>query len=218
MLWTDKGKEFYNKHVASLLSSKKVKLYSTENDEKASVVERWNRTIKRKMWKYFTANNTEKYIDILDNLIAKYNNTKHRSTGKTPLVARRPESREQVFKNLYEKKTKERKIKPSFAIGDHVRISKKKKSFEKGYTPNWTEELFYITTVKDTKPPTYTIKDLRGEPVQGTFYEKELQKSNQTTFRIDKIIKKRNKEALVKWKGYDNSFNSWVPLTDLNRL
>ena len=101
MLWTDKGKEFCNKHVARLLIKHNVKLYSTENEEKASVVERWNRTIKTKMWKYFSANNTKRYIDILDKLIDKYNNTKHRSIGCTPTVARQPSSYEQVFKYLY---------------------------------------------------------------------------------------------------------------------
>ena len=221
MLWTDKGKEFYNKYVEQLLAEKSVKIYSTENDEKASVVERWNRTIKTKMWKYFTANNTEKYIDILDSLIDKYNNTKHRSIGTTPSLARQPAASQDVYKNLYEKKTDERRQKPSLQIGDQVRISKKKKTFEKGFTPNWTEELFYIDSIKDTKPPTYTIKDLRGEPIKGSFYEKELQRSSgQTTFRIEKIIKKRKKgkEALIKWKGYDNTFNSWVPLAELKRL
>ena len=221
-LWTDKGKEFYNKSLERLLAKNNVKLYSTENEEKASVVERWNRTIKTKMWKYFTANNTKKYIDILDDLIDKYNSTKHRSIGCTPLVARQPAAYEQVFKNLYQKKNEERIEEPKFQVGDQIRISKKKKTFEKGFTPNWTEELFTIADIKTTKPPTYTIQDLRGEPVRGTFYQQELQKSKQKEFRIDKVVKQRIrngvKEAYVKWKGYNEDFNSWVPLTDLRRL
>ena len=227
MLWTDKGKEFYNISVARLLKKNDIKLYSTENEEKASVVERWNRTIKTLMWKYFSANNTNRYIDILEKLIEKYNDTKHRTIGCTPRIARQPSSYERVFKKLYEKQSKERRrqnIIPLFQIGDTVRISRKKKTFEKGFTPNWTEELFTIRKVKETKPPTYTIQDFNGDPIEGSFYGAELQKSTQDVYRIDKVLKQRTrksdgeKEALVKWKGYDNKFNSWVPLKDLKKL
>ena len=223
MLWTDKGKEFYNKTVAELLKKHNIKLYSTENEEKASVVERWNRTIKTSMWKYFSANNTKKYIDILQQLISKYNNTKHRSIGCTPSVAREPSTYQQVFEKLYAQKTEERRKEPKFKVGDQVRISKKKRQFEKGFTPNWTEEIFTINTVKSTKPPTYIIQDLNGEQIKGTFYEPELQKTDQSTFRIEKVVKKRTtkdgiKEAFVKWKGYTNSFNTWIPAASLERL
>ena len=223
MLWTDKGKEFYNKNVATLLHKHNIKLYSTENEEKASVVERWNRTIKTNMWKYFSANNTKRYIDILQKLIDKYNNTKHSSIGMKPTVAREPSSYQHVFENLYAKNTKERRKEPKFHLGDKVRIMKKKKHFEKGFTPNWTEEIFTINKVKSTKPPTYIIQDLIGETIKGSFYEAELQKTNQDTFRIDKIVKKRTnkegiKEAYIKWKGYSNNFNTWLPVSSLERL
>ena len=216
MLWTDKGKEFYNKHVAELLRKNNIHLYSTENEEKASVVERWNRTIKTKMWKYFSANNTKKYIDILSQLIDRYNNT--------PTVARQPASYQHVFKTLYAKKVEDRRsVAVKFHPGDKVRIVKKKKTFDKGYFPNWTEELFTISSVKDTKPPTYTIQDLQGEPIKGSFYKEELQKSKQDVFRIEKVIKKRKRknnseEAYVKWKGYNSDFNSWVPVSELQKL
>ena len=133
------------------------------------------------MFKYFTANNTKNYINKLDDLIKSYNNTYHRSLGCTPSVARQPAYYQQVLDNLYAKRIQERKQTPKFKVGDYVRIIKKKDIFEKGFTPNWTEELFTIKTVKETKPPTNTIQDLRGEPVIGSFYEKELQKSNQQT-------------------------------------
>ena len=176
------------------------------------------------MWKYFSANNTKRYIDILDQLIDRYNNTKHRAIGCTPTVARQPASYQHVFKKLYAKKVEDRRsVVPKFHVGDKVRIVKKKKTFEKGYFPNWTEELFTISSVKDTKPPTYTIQDLQGEPIQGSFYEAELQKSKQDIFRIEKVIKKRKgknggKEAYVKWKGYNSDFNSWVPVSELHKL
>ena len=115
---------------------------------------------------------------------------------------------------------KELAKKPKFSIGDWVRISKKKKTFEKGFTTNWSEELFIITEVKNTKPPTYEIEDLNGKAIQGTFYEQELQKSKQSSYRIEKVLKRRKtksgqKEVYVKWRGYDSSFNSWVPLSDV---
>ena len=107
-----------------------------------------------------------------------------------------------------------------FDIGDKVRISKKKRTFEKGYTPNWSEELFVIDKQFDTSPVTYKLKDLLGEDIEGSFYEPELQKSFQEVFRLEKVLKQDpvKKLALVKWKGYDERFNSWVKLSELKSL
>ena len=216
-LWTDKGKEFYNKHMRELLKEKNVELYSTENEEKSSVVERWNQTIKHIMWKYFTANNTETYIDVLPNIIEKYNTTYHHSIKCTPSVAREPSSYQHVFDALYG--SKKLKSKSKFNVGDRVRITKKKKQFEKGFTPNWTEELFTINKVNSTTPVTYTIEDTKGKEIQGTFYEPELQRTKQEIYRIQKVLKKRtkngSKEVYVKWRGYSDDFNSWIPISDL---
>ena len=90
-----------------------------------------------------------------------------------------------------------------------------KGTFEKGFTPNWAEEVFTIGSVKATKPPTYTIKDTLGEPVLWTFYEQELQLSAREIFRIVRVLKKKKNQVFVKWNGYNDAFNSWVPLTDL---
>ena len=109
--------------------------------------------------------------------------------------------------------------KPAFVIGDRVRIRKyKRMTFDKGYTPNWTEEVFIIDGIQFTNPITYKIKDLNGEAIKGTFYREELQKTDQEVYRIEKIIRKRGDKALVKWKGYPDEFNSWVPLKDLKNL
>ena len=99
---------------------------------------------------------------------------------------------------------------PKFKVGDHVRISKNKNIFAKGYTPNCSEEVFVIKRVKNTVPGTYVINDLNDEEIIGTFYEKELQKTNQQEFRIAKVIKKKGDKLYFKWKGYDSSFNSWI--------
>ena len=211
-MWVDKGKEFYNKEVQSL-----VEIYSTENEEKSSVVERWNRTMKEKMWKYFSINSTSVYIDVLDELVDEYNDTKHSSTKLTPIEASKKKNKTRVWMNLYpnhEVKT----IKPKFSIGDTVRINKKKKTFEKGYTPRWTEEVFTITAVQRTSPVTYKIGDYNGDDIRGTFYEPELQKTSQEIYRIEKVVKKGKTKSLVKWKGYPVTFNSWVNNNELVAL
>ena len=97
----------------------------------------------------------------------------------------------------------------NFKVGDYIRISKYKNIFAKGYMPNWSEEVFIISKIKNTVPWTYVINDLNGEEIIGRFYEKELQKTNQQEFRIEKVLKKKGGKLYVKWKGYDNSFNSW---------
>ena len=97
----------------------------------------------------------------------------------------------------------------NFKVGDYIRTSKYKNIFAKGYMPNWSEEVFIINKIKNTVPWTYVINDLNGEEIIGRFYEKELQKTNQQEFRIEKVLKKKGDKLYVKWKGYDNSFNSW---------
>ena len=145
MLWTDKGSEFISKHFKDFLKKKKIKLYHTENEEKSSIVERWNRTMKNKMWKMFSANNNTIYWDKLDKLVDDYNNTKHSSVKMTPKEASKKENEEKVFINLYDDLIYWKPKKPKFTIGDEVRISKyKRQIFDKGYTPNWTEEVFIV--------------------------------------------------------------------------
>ena len=104
---------------------------------------------------------------------------------------------------------------PKFKVGDHVRISKYKNIFAKGYTPNWSEEVFIISKIKNKVPWTYVINDLNGEEITGTFYAKELQKTNQKEFRIEKVIQRKRGKLYVKWKGYNNSFYSWTVKKDL---
>ena len=212
-LWTDKGREFYNKDVKDL-----VELYSTKNEEKSSIVERWIRTIKVKMWKYFTDNNTYNYMDVLPELVEDYNNTVHSSIKMTPIDASKKKNELTVWRNLYPDRFKINKLTPKFSVGDEVRITKKKKVFEKGYTTRWTEEIFTIKEIQNTDPITYKLEDLQGEEIKGTFYEPELQKTEQQIYRIEKIIKKEKNKSLVKWKGYSDKFNSWVDNKDLINL
>jgi len=193
-----------------------VELYSTENEEKSSVVERWNRTMKEKMFKYVTANNTNKYIDVLDDFVERYKNTRHSSIKMTPVEASKKENEVRVYRNLYPHLTR-RPMRTKFKTGDNIRILKKKGLFEKGFTPNWTE-VFTVSNIQRTNPVTYKITDYNSEEIKGTFYEQELQKTSQEVYRIEKIVKKGKTRSLVKWKRYPASFNSWVDNKDLIKL
>ena len=104
---------------------------------------------------------------------------------------------------------------PKFKVGDSVRISKYKNIFAKGYTPNWSEEVFVSNKIKNTVPWIYAISDLNSEEITGIFYEKELEKTNQKEFRIEKVLKRKGDKLYVKWKGCDNSFNSWINKKDI---
>jgi len=192
-------------------------LYSTENEEKSSVVERWNRTTKDKMFKYFTVNSTRIYIDILDEFVNRYN-TVHSSIKMTPTEDIKRENENQVWRNLYGDYSPIERKAPKFSIDDNVRITKKKSIFEKGCTPRWTEKVFTVSEVRYTDPITYKLKDLNGEEIKGSFYEQELQKTTQEMFRIGKVIRRKGDKSLVKWLGYSDRFNSWVDIKDLVKL
>ena len=151
------------------------------------MIERFNRTIKEKMFKYFSANNTRIFVDILDLLVDQYNNAIHSLIKMTPKEASREENENKVWRYLYPEfggKT----LAPKFSIDDHVRITKEKKTFDKGYTQRWTEEIFKISKIQLKIPVTYKITDYNGEEIQGSFYEQELLKTKQDIFRITNII------------------------------
>jgi hypothetical protein len=218
-LQVDKGSEFYNATFKSLLNKHDILMYSTKSELKACIVERFNRTLKERMWRYFNEKNTHKYLNVLDQLISSYNNTYHRSIKTKPINVNK-ENELKIFTTLYGYERNvgdENKIEIKFKVGDKVRISKMKRVFEKGYTPNWTREIFVIHQVLATNPPTFIIKDLENEIIEGTFYQSELQKiyKYDDVFKINEIIKTRTlkngkKEYLVNWLGYPDKFNSWT--------
>ena len=160
-------------------------MYSTNNERKSVIAERFIRTLKTKIYKYMTSISKNVYIDKLDDTVKEYNNQYHTSIKMKPV---------DVMDNTYIDFKKEINNKdPKFKVGDHVRISKYKNIFAKGYMLNWSEEIFLIKKITNTVPWTHVINDLNGEEIIGTFYEKELQGTNQQKFRIERVIKKKRR-------------------------
>ena len=206
-IWTDQGSEFYNNAFTDFLKINNIRMYSTYNEGKSAVAERFIRTLKNKILKHMAAISANIYFDALDDIVNKYNNTVHRTTKMKPI---------DVTSDAYAEYNEDlNKKDPKFKVGDHVRISKHKNIFAKGYALNWSEEIFIVSKIKNTVPWTYVISDMNDEEIIGTFYEKELQKTNQEKFKIDKIIKRKGDKLYVKWKVYDSSLNSWIDKKDI---
>ena len=165
-----------------------IEIYSTYNEVKSVVAERFIRTLKNRTFKHVAAISKNVYFDVLDDTV-------HRSIKMQPI---------DVTDDSYAEYNEDSNIKDPKA-GDHVRISKYQNIFAKGSTPNWSEEVFVVSKIKNTIPWTYVISDLNGEEITGSFYEKGLQKTSQEKFGIEKVLKRKGNKLYVKWKGYDNS-------------
>jgi hypothetical protein len=152
--------------------------------------------------------------------VTQYNNTKHSSIKMTPVQASNPQNLCRTYMNLYGDIVHDNspRPKPKFKVGDKIRITVKKDAFCKGYLLRWTEELFTVSAIQYTDPITYKIKDLNGEQIKGTFYEQEMQKSTQETFRIEKVLKTKVNMLLVKWMVYSDDFNSWIDKKDVQSI
>ena len=175
-LWVDNASEFYNNVFKKWLVENEIKMYSTFNEGKAVVIERFNRTLKNKMYKYFTANNTYKYVDVLPDLINEYNNHKHSTIKMTPTEASMKYNEKVIQNDVYSIHDKTI-YKSKFKVGDRVRISKYKRTlFDKGYTPNWSEEVFVIVGIQHTNPTTYIIKDYNNEIMREVFMKMSYKK------------------------------------------
>ena len=226
-IWTDKGTEFYNSNMTAYLDKQKITIYSTYSESKSVVVERFNKSIKLWIWKHFTSKNTRDWVTFLPKLQTFYNNRKHSSIGMSPQNATNPTNTQQVFDKLfgpYFSNLVEGETKPTkFKVGEYVRISRIKDTFEKGYDANWSRAVYTIREVIDSKPTTYLLSEYDKTPIDGGFYEQELQKTtNPEFFEVEKILQERKrkgkKEYLIKWLGYEDKYNSYVSEKDLKDL
>ena len=220
-IWCDDGKEFFNTTVQSFLDKKGITLYSTFNEPKAAIAERFIRTLRRKMEMHYIVDQNTVWYNVLQRLIDEYNSGYHRSIGMSPKQATQPKNCGKVFDELYSKTHKStasgKNARGRLKVGDKVRISVHKRNFEKGATANWSEEIFTVDKVMgESIPIVYRIKDLMDENIEGGFYREQLEKTNQSIYRIDKVVKRRRRkngvdESLVRWSGYSDKFDSWVP-------
>jgi len=176
LLHTDKGLEFKNKLFKDMLEKHNIKLYHTENAEKSAIVERFNRTLNKKLKIKFETQDTYNWLDGLQSLYDEYNNKDiHRTIGMRPAEVNA--SNEGVVMKRFPGVRRKGDSKPEFAVGDRVRIVAGKATFQNKYKNNWTKEIFVVSKVLTTKPVTYRIKDLDGEDIIGSFYKQELQRT-----------------------------------------
>ncbi|KAK7583983.1 hypothetical protein V9T40_002023 [Parthenolecanium corni] len=203
-LQSDEGKEFLNKDCREIYRKENINFYHVFTHLKAAIAERAIRTIKNKLYRYFTGKGSYKWINILQNVADEYNTHVHKTTGMAPVMVKTLEDERKIFHDL---KIPKWSVKPpKFKVGDTVRISKFKAVFEKGYTPNWSTELFTVCKIFETLPVTYELKDEDGNVIGGKFYEEELQRTEYpTTYLVEKVISKnpKNKTMKVKWLGID---------------
>lgn len=209
-LQTDMGKEFYNKKFKELTDKWKINHYSSYTHLKASVVERVNRTLKNKMWRQFSLQGNYKWLDVLSDIVADYNNTNHRTIKMKPINVKKKDVKrllQTVYSHLKTVDPRKQKLK----VKDYVRISKYREAFSKGYTPNWSNEIFQIRKIHRSNPRTYLLKDQEGDQIQGGFYEHELQKVKYPDiYLVEKIMRKKGNKLYVKWLGLNSKQNSWI--------
>lgn len=231
-LQTDKGKEFVARPVQKFLKEKDIRFRVARNpDVKAAVIERFNRTLKERMWRYFTHKNTRRYITVLQDIVHAYNHTRHSTIKMQPAVVTRENARiarENTNRHWNENdKRDKKKQKAKYDEGDLVRVSRAKVVFEKGYEAKWSEEIFRIHRVLEwRKPLVYELSDLAGEVIDGIFYEQELapviKDLQGEEFIVERVIKSKgrgnNKQLLVSWQGYPSKFDTWIPASNLRSL
>ena len=218
---TDQGKEFENRHVRALFHQHNIELFSVKSAYKAALVERFNRTLKHRLWRYFTHSHKQKWTAVLQASVHAYNHSVHRSIGRKPA-----EVTQSVVADMREAAVSKRpKGKDDISEGELVRISKVKSVFAKGYLPNWTEEIFTVAEVnRKYNPITYKLKDYNNEVIEGSFYRYEIQPifHEGDVFLVEKIIRRQRRHGevwcLVKWSGYPSSMNSWVRQHDVTLL
>ena len=220
-LLTDAGKEFLNREFQRFLTSKNLLHFVTDNETKAQIVKRFNRTPKKSRFKMEDVTWKSSRL-----LVEGYNKAYHRSIGTAPERVTQINAQE-IWHRLYGKDFVKRstRVRFKFKVGDKVRISKKKGTFEKGYLPNWTEEVFSIAQRLRRIPPVYRLREYDGTMLDGTSYERELQrvqKSEADLFRIEKILKNRGKgkgeQYLVRWSGLPSKYDQWIPASSLKHL
>ena len=218
-LRTDRGREFLGGAVQKLLSKNGIVYFTSENPTKAAIVERFNRTLRGRMWRYFEATNTRRYVDVLQSMVDAYNRRVHRSIGMAPINVTEV-NQHRAWKRLYGTilgaRTSPGGGRTIFGVGDRVRISKAKGTFEQGYKYNWSREVFAVSAVVGGMnvgdPVRYKIVDSDNEPILGSFLKEELQNVRPVERKVHKTVKYSPDGKYVLWRGFPRHLKSWVPL------
>ncbi len=176
---TDAGKEFLNKHVQHWYKKNSIRHYTLQGDHKAAIVERFQRTLKERLYRLMTARKNYKYCDMLQKVVSNYNASVHRTLGVRPVdVIKNNEHK--FFKKQFQVTDKQVTRGPvdDIKVGDRVLISTNKSVFEKGFKGYWKEEeQFVVATIRQGVPnKSYVLKDTSGEPIQGAFYREQVLK------------------------------------------
>jgi hypothetical protein len=226
---SDRGREFIGPEVRKILKNNSITQILTNNEDiKCAVVERFLRTIKERIYRYFTHYGKKKYIHILQDVFNSYNNSRHSAIGLAPNAVNE-NNVEEVYNYLYSGKGRYQKLdfkenarESALKVDDCVKLATAKHKLDKGYHPNWSYEVFKIAKIIKRNPVVYKLLDWQGEEVSGVWYEPELQKVtvlDDQIFRIEKILGAKgvgkNRKLLVKWLGYPDKFNSYIAEKDL---
>ena len=230
-LRTDAAKDFTSKVFQEYLKSKDIAHFTTHSEKQANYVERFIKTIKSRIWRHIRAQNSRRYIDVLQKLVDSYNKSWHTGILSEPINVNK-ENENRLWWQMYwpkdlriKKQSKNKKVKFLFKVGDKVRISHLRSAFQREYDIKWSGEIFKISKrfVRQGQPM-YRIIDWFNKPVKGTFYQKELQKvlvKDTDIFKVDKVLKYkgrgRNRLAKVRWLNWPKRFDSWIPVSDLER-
>ena len=218
-IWSDQESAFFSKEMLKFFEDHNIKIYYTNSNLKAVVIEQFNRSLRELMMKKFIKSNNTVWYNILPELLKTYNNRYHHTIKMKPIDVNK--SNEKQIKNTVHNYDITNK-KPKYKINDLVRISLKTRQLFDKPTGNikWSEELFKIYKVSKSNVITYQLKDMNDEIIEGQFYEKELQLSKNTTgeYIIEKILKTKGNNIFVKWRGYSNNFNSWVNKSDIKNI
>ena len=219
-LQTDMGKMFFNSNFQALIKRHGIQHFASESEQKVAVVERFNRTIKTRIWTYLSNRGTVRLDDVIQDLVDAYNNSRHRSIGMASADVEKKDENCLWMRLFGDGDTY---LKPQIPQGAMVRASSHKTSFDKGYMPNWTKEHFIVSKAvppkRGTKRRVYRLVDYNDEDVINSWYPEKLQEISDNQYRIEKVLRRRTlpngiKEIIVRWEGWPEKYNSWITETD----
>ena len=216
-LLTDRGKEFVGSDFQRGLKRFKIQPVYLHSEQKAAHIERFNRTLKRLIFSFITQSGGRRYLEYLPQLLKTYNTRYHRMIRMAPMQAHQPKARMQVLANMGPVYWRPRK-EPTLQPNDLVRVQRWRGKFHRGHDEAFSRRVYRVASVNTIKPlPTYTLTELDGPPIEGTFYREELQQVRfNDIFKVKQVLRRANGRALVSWRGWGPAYNTWIDENDLS--